>query len=59
MVSKPFFPLKNPTMISITKFSENIIKDLVLREKNFEHMYGCPSCGYEGMLTAMVTMIET
>lgn len=37
-------------MISIDNFSKNITKLLPLGEKNIQHMYGCRSCGYEGML---------
>lgn len=43
-------PKRKLPMISIDNFSENLSKLILLGEKNIQHMYGCPSCGYEGML---------
>jgi len=37
-------------MIIIDNFLKNITKGLLLEEKNIRHIYGCLSCGYEGML---------
>jgi len=37
-------------MIIIDSFLKNITINLLFRENNFIHIYGCRSCGYQGML---------
>ncbi|MBS4040147.1 MAG: hypothetical protein KGZ81_06060 [Flavobacteriales bacterium] len=37
-------------MLIIDNLFKNITNNLLLEEKNIQHLYGCSSCGYEGML---------